>query len=62
MEQISTMSQKSGDPSRPGLLEYLEEIIGSNIYLNSINEMADLYAEQEEVRHMKGEQMKIVEN
>lgn len=56
------MSQKSGDPSRPGLLEYLEEIIGSNIYLNSINEMADLYAEQEEVRHMKGEQMKIVEN
>lgn len=30
VEQISLMKPRSGDPEKPGLLEYLEDIIGSN--------------------------------
>lgn len=30
------MKQKSGNRDQPGLLEYLEDIIGSNIYLDQI--------------------------
>lgn len=36
VEQISQMKQKSGDPDKPGLLEYLEEIIGSNQFIEKI--------------------------
>ena len=36
VEQISQMKQKSGDPDKPGLLEYLEEIIGSNQFIERI--------------------------
>ena len=36
VEQISQMKQKSGDPDKPGLLEYLEEIIGSNQFIQRI--------------------------
>ena len=30
------MKSKSGDPDKPGLLEYLEDIIGSNEYCTLI--------------------------
>ena len=33
------MKGTTGDPSNPGLLEYLEHIIGTNKYLDSINEL-----------------------
>jgi len=36
VEQISQMKQKSGDSDKPGLLEYLEEIIGSNQFIERI--------------------------
>jgi len=32
VEQISLMKPKTGDENRPGLLEYLEDIIGSNSF------------------------------
>ena len=36
VEQISTMPSKTGDPDKPGLLEYLEDIIGSNKYIDAL--------------------------
>jgi structural maintenance of chromosome 4 len=33
------MKPRSGDPDKPGLLEYLEDIIGSNIYKERIEEL-----------------------
>ena len=36
VEQISQMKQKSGDVDKPGLLEYLEEIIGCNQFIERI--------------------------
>ena len=32
------MKPKSGDPDKPGLLEYLEDIIGSNKHKQKIDE------------------------
>jgi len=32
------MKQKSGDREKPGLLEYLEDIIGSNQFIEKIEE------------------------
>ncbi len=36
VEQISLMKPRSGDPEKPGLLEYLEDIIGSNQFKEDI--------------------------
>ena len=36
VEQISLMKNKSGDLEKPGMLEYLEEIIGTNKYIEAI--------------------------
>jgi structural maintenance of chromosome 4 len=44
VEQISQMKQKSGDLDKPGLLEYLEEIIGSNQFIERIEECGREYA------------------
>lgn len=33
------MKPKSGDIDKPGLLEYLEDIIGSNIFKEKIEEL-----------------------
>lgn len=56
------MKQKSGDPDKPGLLEYLEEIIGSNVFIERIEECGREYAQAEEQKHQKGQLMKIVES
>lgn len=40
VEQISIMKPMSGDQDRPGLLEYLEEIIGTNQYIPPITDLA----------------------
>ena len=56
------MKQKSGDPDKPGLLEYLEDIIGSNQYIQQIEECGKEYAMAEEQKHEKGGLMKVVEN
>lgn len=41
VELISLMKPMSGDPEKPGLLEYLEEIIGTNIYVEDIENLAE---------------------
>lgn len=55
------MKQKSGDRDKPGLLEYLEDITGSSAYITKIEENIEEYNKLEELRHEKGEMMKIVE-
>jgi structural maintenance of chromosome 4 len=47
VEQISQMKQKSGDRDKPGLLEYLEDIIGSGQYIERIEECGREYAQAE---------------
>ena len=61
VEQISQMKSKSGDREKPGLLEYLEDIIGSNIYIDQIEEGIKEYNMIEETKHEKGELMKLAE-
>lgn len=61
VEQISQMKQKSGDRDKPGILEYLEDIIGSSQYIDKIEENINEFNKIEEIRHEKGEIMKIVE-
>ncbi|CAD8075226.1 unnamed protein product [Paramecium sonneborni] len=46
------MKQKSGDQEKPGLLEYLEDIIGSNQYQEQIDKM---------IEKRKGSHVKVVE-
>ncbi|KRX04587.1 SMCs flexible hinge [Pseudocohnilembus persalinus] len=61
VEQISLMKPKSGDPDKPGLLEYLEDIIGSNQYKDKIEELDEQYEKDNELRREKGERMRITE-
>jgi structural maintenance of chromosome 4 len=51
VEQISQMKQKSGDADKPGLLEYLEDIIGSKQFIERIEECGREYAQAEEQKH-----------
>ena len=39
VEQISLMKPKAQNPNETGLLEYLEDIIGSNKYVEKIEEI-----------------------
>lgn len=43
MEQISLMKPMTGDENKPGLLEYLEDIIGSNQFAQEIVEKDERY-------------------
>ncbi|CAD8166777.1 unnamed protein product [Paramecium pentaurelia] len=61
VEQISLMKPKSGDPEKPGLLEYLEDIIGSNQYQEQIDKMTEEYLQLDVQRREKGEMMRVVE-
>lgn len=55
------MKPRSGDADKPGLLEYLEDIIGSNIFKDRIEELDTQYESLQEVRREKGERMRITE-
>lgn len=61
MEQISLMKPKSGDVDKPGLLEYLEDIIGSNEYQEKIDRLSEQYLALDVQRREKGEMMRVVE-
>lgn len=45
VEQIASMKQKSGDKDHPGLLEYLEDIIGSSQFLEPLQELGTKFSE-----------------
>mgnify|MGYP000872291653 FL=1 len=39
VETIASMKQKSGNKDHPGLLEYLEDIIGSSQFVEPLEEL-----------------------
>ena len=55
------MKPKSGDPNEPGLLEYLEEIIGSNVYKEEIDTIEGDFDKSIDVKKEKLERVKISE-
>jgi len=55
------MKPKSGDPDKPGMLEYLEEIIGSNKYQSRIEELEKQNEVLQEQKREKGQRMNITE-
>ncbi|KOB59169.1 hypothetical protein PFHG_00928 [Plasmodium falciparum HB3] len=61
VEQIAQMNPK-GNKNEDGLLEYLEEIIGTNKYIESINEHLEKLERCEEIHHEKVHRLKHVYN
>lgn len=61
VEQISMMKPKGQNEGETGLLEYLEDIIGSHVYKERIEEAAQLLETLNEDRNMKLNRLKIGE-
>jgi structural maintenance of chromosome 4 len=61
VEQIAMMKPKSPSPHETGLLEYLEDIIGSNKYVEAIDEGFTQVESLNEVRQEKLNRVKLVE-
>lgn len=62
VEQISLMKPKTGNPDNPGYLEYLEDIIGTNIYVDEIEDLQKKYDESLANKLEKTETFKIIES
>ena len=62
VEQIALMKPKTNSEDDPGLLEYLEEIIGSNKYKKEIEKLDDDCEKLIEEKREKRELVKISEN
>mmetsp|Transcript_10602 Transcript_10602/g.19885 ORF Transcript_10602/g.19885 Transcript_10602/m.19885 type:complete len:1329 (-) Transcript_10602:23-4009(-) len=61
VEQISLMKPKAPNAHEDGLLEYLEDIIGSNKYVEEIESSSKVVEELSQVRSEKLASVKIVE-
>jgi structural maintenance of chromosome 4 len=61
VEQISMMKPKGEKPGDEGLLEYLEDIIGTNQYVEPIEEKAKALEELNDKRGSQVNRLKIVE-
>ena len=61
VEQISMMKPKGVNPGDEGLLEYLEDIIGTNQYVERIEECAKQLEELNETRQGQVNRLKLVE-
>ena len=61
VEQIAMMKPKGQTPHEEGLLEYLEDIIGSNRFLEQIEEMSKVLDGLNDQRIEKVNRMKIAE-
>ncbi|CAD2108233.1 structural maintenance of chromosomes protein 4, putative [Plasmodium vinckei] len=61
VEQIAQMNPK-GNKNEEGLLEYLEDIIGTNKYIDDINSSLENFEKSEEVYHEKVNRLKHVYN
>lgn len=53
VEQIAIMQPTTGKPEAPGLLEYLEEIIGTNKYVEKISKLEEEHSKKVETRKGK---------
>ncbi len=61
VEQIAMMKPKGAAPNEEGLLEYLEDIIGSNIFLEKIDQAGKQLEEINEVRVERVQRLKTAE-
>lgn len=61
VEQISMMKPKASNPHEDGLLEYLEDLIGSNQYVDAIEEKHKQVEALNETRQEKFNRVKLVE-
>ena len=59
VEQISLMKPKSGKQDDPGLLEYLEDIIGSYVYKEKIESLEEEYFKLYELKREKNDLVNI---
>ena len=59
VESISTMKPKSGNYDNPGLLEYLEEIIGTQHFQENIDALQEDYNSLEAKKKEGGEHLKL---
>ncbi len=59
VEQIAMMKPKSQPPNEDGLLEYLEDIIGSNRYVTQIEEAAKTVEQLNELRTERVKRLQI---
>lgn len=62
VEQIAMMKPKAQTPHEDGLLEYLEDIIGSNKYVERINEAQKVVEEFNELRVEKVKRLQLTQN
>jgi len=49
------MKPKSGNPDNPGLLEYLEDIIGSDKYIEEIEQLTNSFEDQNMIKMEKSD-------
>ncbi len=49
------MKPKTGNPDNPGLLEYLEDIIGTDIFIPDIDRLSKEYEEMKLVKMEKSD-------
>ena len=61
VEQISLMPPKSQHKNEDGLLEYLEDIIGTNVYVDDINTLSDELQVMNEQRSGIIQRVKVVQ-
>lgn len=61
VEQISLMKPKTGNPEEPGLLEYLEDIIGCSKYVERIGELELDVAKLKDLEFEKSERLNLSE-
>ena len=61
VEQIAMMKPKGSTPHEDGLLEYLEDIIGSNRYVEKIEESAAVVSELNETRLERVKRLQIAQ-
>lgn len=61
VEQISLMKPKTGKQDEPGLLEYLEDIVGSYVYKEQIDNLDEEYIKLLDVKREKGDLVKLSE-
>lgn len=62
VEQISMMKQKATNPNETGLLEFLEDIIGTNRYVPLIEKLNKSIEELSEIKTSKSKRVKIAKN
>jgi len=62
VEQISLMKAKAQNENETGLLEYLEDIIGSNRHIGRINELEKEIEVKDDERREKLSRVNVCEN